>query len=369
MDPLTHTLFAAVAATTPQAQRTPLAAAALILGANLPDVDAFLYFAGFATPDRALAFRRGWTHGLPAMLVWPLVLAAILLLWRRLRPGSQPRASALVGFCCLGVWSHPCLDWLNTYGMRWLMPFDGTWFYGDAVFIADPWLWLVLGCGFLLAKRPRVATWVVSLVVAGTLCAWVAARAPRFLPLVLTIAVAALASLLVPLPQRARSRTALVALLLAVLYIGGRIGLQLATETRVRAELEARSIGPIERLMVGPLPISLRTWDVLVETPGDYRFGRFEWGGDGLVLAERTLPSPRALVVSDEERVAHQAWEMARRDPSVAGFVDWARFPWYQVEQIPDGVRVHLLDARYSREVSSGFGGAVVEISADRLDR
>ena len=32
---------------------------------------------------------------------------------------------------------QPLLDWLNTYGVRFLMPFDGTWFYGDALFIID----------------------------------------------------------------------------------------------------------------------------------------------------------------------------------------------------------------------------------------
>ena len=41
--------------------------------------------------------------------------------------------------------THPVLDWLNNYGIRLLMPFSPRWFYGDAVFIIDPWLWLALG--------------------------------------------------------------------------------------------------------------------------------------------------------------------------------------------------------------------------------
>jgi len=367
MDPLTHTLLGATAATTQPARSTPLAAAALILGANAPDVDAFLYFVGDA--DGALAFRRGWTHGLPAMLVWPLALAALLLIWRRLRPGPRPRLARLLAFCCLGVWSHPCLDWLNTYGMRWLMPFDGTWSYGDAVFIADPWLWLLLGGGLLLALRPRIVTWILTIVVAGGLCAWVAMRAPRFLPLVGAIALAVLAALALPVPQRARSRTAVAALLLAALYVGGRISLHRATEARVRTELAARGVGPVIGLMVGPVPVRLLAWDVLAETPDGYRFGRFEWGGSGLSLENRALPSPHRVGATEEARREHRAWEVAQRDPSVAGFVNWARFPWYQVEPTPDGVRVYLLDARYSRSAGRGFGGAVVEVPAENLGR
>ena len=53
----------------------------------------------------------------------------------------------------LGVLSHVALDWLNTYGVRLLMPFDGRWFYGDTLFIIDPWLWLTLGVGVWLARR------------------------------------------------------------------------------------------------------------------------------------------------------------------------------------------------------------------------
>ena len=47
----------------------------------------------------------------------------------------------------LSIVSHPILDTLNTYGVRWLMPFQGDWYYGDTLFIVDPWLWLMLAVG------------------------------------------------------------------------------------------------------------------------------------------------------------------------------------------------------------------------------
>ena len=52
----------------------------------------------------------------------------------------------------LGVYSHVFLDYLNNYGVRLLAPFDWRWFYGDALFIVDPWIWLVLAVGFAVTR-------------------------------------------------------------------------------------------------------------------------------------------------------------------------------------------------------------------------
>ena len=53
----------------------------------------------------------------------------------------------------IAVATHPLLDFMNSYGMRWLMPFSGRWFYADALFIVDPWIWAGLTAGFVLARR------------------------------------------------------------------------------------------------------------------------------------------------------------------------------------------------------------------------
>src|SRR5687767_6498536 len=157
MDPLTHTLVGANLAATRLGATTRLAGAALVIGANLPDVDAILYFTGHT--DLALDFRRGWTHGVLALVVLPFLLTATLLLYDRLRPDLQRRADPrwLLALSALSIATHPALDWLNTYGMRWLMPFRGTWFYGDSVYIMDPWIWLILGVGWLAGRRASPA--------------------------------------------------------------------------------------------------------------------------------------------------------------------------------------------------------------------
>jgi len=46
------------------------------------------------------------------------------------------------------------MDWTNNYGIRPLLPWNERWFYGDLVFIVDPFIWLLLGsAAFLLTSR------------------------------------------------------------------------------------------------------------------------------------------------------------------------------------------------------------------------
>jgi inner membrane protein len=156
VDNLCHSLVGAALGEAGLKKRTALATATLVIGANLPDVDVFSYFWG---ADTALGFRRGWTHGVLALVIWPFVLTGIMMLWdrfvrRRRRAAAEPaRPDALLLLSAVSVLTHPFLDWLNTYGMRWLMPFRDVWSYGDVLFIMDPWIWLVLGTGWLASRQ------------------------------------------------------------------------------------------------------------------------------------------------------------------------------------------------------------------------
>src|SRR6185295_1039682 len=59
--------------------------------------------------------------------------------------------------------THPLLDWTNNYGIRFLLPWSTRWFYGDLVYIVDPFIWLLLGsaCFLLTSKtRPQKLGWI-----------------------------------------------------------------------------------------------------------------------------------------------------------------------------------------------------------------
>ena len=85
----------------------------------------------------------------------PFLAAAIILLWQRLRPSKEGpvKPGGLLLACFLGTLSHPMLDFLNTYGTRLLEPLSHRWFYGDTLFIMDPWIWLMLILGLEMSWR------------------------------------------------------------------------------------------------------------------------------------------------------------------------------------------------------------------------
>ncbi|HUO84670.1 MAG TPA: metal-dependent hydrolase [Thermoanaerobaculia bacterium] len=356
MDPLTHTLVGANLAATSLGTRSRLAAAACVIGANAPDIDAILYL---IDDDLALGWRRGWTHGVLALGVLPLLLTGGLILYDRLRPDPTRPVDRrwLLFLSVISVLTHPTLDWLNTYGMRWLMPFDGTWFYGDAVFIMDPWLWLVLGAGWLVGRRATPLTiglWLFFTLYIGRI---VARRSPEYLIVIGGVAIILLAALVwrggAEHAGRGR-RFAARALAVATLYIGSRLALGSMTAARAGDALARQGI-VAGRLMVSPHPIDPFQWDFVAEAGEVYRYGRFRWLGGGAEI------DPGSLPVADDSPYFVAALE----DPSVRGFATWVRVPSYEIERAGDEIHVHLLDARRARRGQrGGFGTRVVVLPA-----
>jgi inner membrane protein len=148
---------------------SPRAMPALIVAANLPDIDSFVAPAWGEDP---LAAHRGFTHGVGGLVTLPLLAVAIIWIWEKLRPGKDGpiRMGGLLLVCFLGVLSHPLLDFLTGYGTRLLEPFSHRWFYGDTLFIIDPWIWMMLILGLEMSWRAerlgrdwrRPAAWAFS---------------------------------------------------------------------------------------------------------------------------------------------------------------------------------------------------------------
>jgi len=158
MDNLTHSLAGALIGQAGLKRRTGLAMPALIIGANVPDIDATCMLLG---DMQHLALRRGITHGPIAWVLLPLALAGALWWfdqWQGQR-GKRPVGRLPVSFGWLYALSfiacltHPALDWMNSYGIRLLEPFSSRWFYGDVLFIIDVWLWLGMGFATWLSRR------------------------------------------------------------------------------------------------------------------------------------------------------------------------------------------------------------------------
>jgi len=167
VDNLTHSLVGALIGQAGLKRKTGLAMPALVIGANLPDVDAACFF--WLEGVEHLGFRRGITHGPIAWVLLPLVLAGLLYAFDRWqeRRGKRPEGRLPVRFgwlyalAFIGCLTHPALDWLNVYGIRLLEPFSSRWFYGDTLFIIDVWLWALLGLAtwFSLRREKRGGEW------------------------------------------------------------------------------------------------------------------------------------------------------------------------------------------------------------------
>lgn len=289
VDNICHTLVGAAFGEAGLKRRTRFGNATLMIAANVPDLDVLV----FATDVPSVAFRRGWTHGTVAQALLPLVLTAVMVSVARLSPAQRDaapvRARWLLLLAYVGVLSHVGLDFLNTYGVRLLMPFDRRWFYGDAVFIIDPWLWLTLGAGVWLARR----------------CA--------------------------------RPRAAAQALVVATLYIAVMcVGARLAQNIVLDAWRMARGTEPAS-LMVGPVPVTPFRRQVIVDAGTHYETGTFDWFQKQVTFDSAVVPKNER-----DSRVAQ-----AREALHIQGFLVWSRFPFWTLEAVPGGTRVTVSDMRF----------------------
>lgn len=308
MDNLAHTLAGAALGQAGLKRKTGLGMATLMIAANLPDIDAVTMF----TERGTLALRRGWTHGPIALLILPLVLTAIMVAFDRwqARRGTRPadRLPVHVGWLAalayIGILSHPLLDFLNTYGIRCLMPFSERWFYGDALFIIDLWMWGTLGLGVWLSRRRE---------------RWQGVPAPK---------------------------PAIFALVAVTLYAGAMgVAGEFAARYAAR-EAQAQGFGVPERVVASPVPLNPFRRQIVLDLGQSYGFGEFWW-----------QPGPRLQI--DPALVPTNMWDpavarAAARDRQIADFLYWSRLPFADVQRTPEGVHVTVGDARYNRYPGDG---------------
>src|SRR6478672_2001671 len=266
---------------------SPRAMPALIIAANLPDIDSWIA-PWLGLPPRT--FHRGFTHGIGGLVVLPFVTVAIILLWERLRPGKEGplKLGRLLFACFLGTLSHPLLDLMNTYGVRLLEPLSHRWFYGDTLFIVDPWIWIAL---------------IIALELS-----WRAERLGR---------------------NWQRPAVVMFSGVLAYIGLNALISVKAVAATRPLVE----RIEPPRQIVAGELPLTF--WKRQVMWRGDRLSGSADYDPFG----GAKLDSKMVPLGLDDPRLA----EAAQRDPDVRNFLYWSRMP--QVIQV-DG-RAYLSDQRF----------------------
>jgi len=149
MDNFTHSLAGWALGQAGLKNKTRKGLAALILGANMPDIDVFFGWVDWAP----LAMHRGFTHGLlGGVLLVPPFLAGLLWLLDRwqvkrgttFKSGLEMQFGWVVALSYLGAITHPLLDLQTTYSVQLLSPLSNAWYHADSLFIIDVWLWSLL---------------------------------------------------------------------------------------------------------------------------------------------------------------------------------------------------------------------------------
>jgi len=378
MENLSHTLFGLVLSKAGLEEASPLATTALVVSSNLPDIDALFGIRGGSLSY--IKYHRGITHSFLGIACMAALLTLVLVyVDRRLRlrrdPFSRPaRPARIFWISILGGLGHLLLDLTNNYGLRPLLPFNARWFYGDLIFIADPWIWLILGAAAVWAttalknkSNHRGGITFVWLAIAAGASAvllfapilsekvldvggWVKQQShiQILIPMAIRIAwfaglgLIALGSILRWGRRRPR-RIAQISLIVLGIYYGGM------WMARQQAVQDAAGIKPAPQaaLAVWPQPANPTLWKSVAAANNHIytqNIGLVPW-----LPVSQTPPSDSQW---NEQSALDPRFEAALRTTAPGRiFLDFARFPIANITQNPDGFLVNLRDSRFNLQL------------------
>jgi inner membrane protein len=358
MDNLTHSLVGLAAAKAGLDKLSPGATTLCVLAANAPDSDLVVLVLGGRWAF--LHHHRGITHSIVGCVVLALALPLMFhagdwLIARARQRETQTRLKGLLIASILATATHPLMDWMNNYGVRPLLPWNPRWFYGDFVFIIDPFLWIILGgAAFLLTSKTRkhVVVWVVIALVPSYLVLVGPAAPGRLVneTLFRLLWIVALV-LLVTLYRRQiggrrGAKIAIVALVTVTVYLGC---LAAAHAVALReAKLQATNIANrnaerVVEVAAMPTVANPTEWVCVMETDrATYRFH--------VSLLHAMSGAADVLRYEKPQGLTSEAVAQAARDGRSQVFLGFARFPVVRVlgEDCATQTLVQFADLRYT---------------------
>lgn len=373
MDNLTHSLVGLTAAKAGLDKLSPGATTLCVLAANAPDSDVFVGL--IADRWTVLHHHRGITHSIIGTvcfaLALPLLFYAVdrlIARWRK-RPPEVKLRGLLIASAIVAP-THPLLDWLNNYGIRPLLPWDGRWAYGDLLFIVDPFVWLLLGsAAFQLTSRTRfqricwaaVALFLTGLVLFGPASRTELSRPNVLLGVWIGFIVFAIVLFFKKAGQLWGSKIVISALALLVAYcaflsIAHRVAVSIANDEA--ADIANQNNEVVARLAVMPTLANPLRWDCTFTTnAATYRFRL------GIIDRSREGSLTRYAVPTDALATALQQISQDRR---VKIFLNFARFPVARLrdESCTGQTLVQFADLRYT-EPGRGRGNFTLDVPVD----
>ena len=369
MDNLTHSLVGITVAKAGLERLSPGATTLCVLAANAPDAD--IVVLAFGDRWDFLQHHRGITHAIVGVIslafLLPLIFYGVdhLSSWFRNEPPKTKLKGLLIASFIASA-THPLLDWTNNYGIRFFLPWSQKWFYGDLVFIVDPYLWVILGgAAFLLTAKTRFYKGVWIFVAAGLTFLIIASPRstalpnPRLIALLWIVALVALIVLfLKDAGKRWGAKIAFAAIALVFCYwalLGFAHSKAIARGSEEAAKLAAANGETIARLAAMPRLANPFRWDCVFET--NRAMYRFEVGLIGAQTTESSVRYPKA---------AADLVETVSQQRPARVFLGFARFPVMQLADPGCTTRtlVELADLRYT-EPGQSRGSFAFELPID----
>jgi inner membrane protein len=192
-----------------------------VVAANAPDVDLLYTNLLAGAPLGYLLHHRGHSHTLPGLAALGVLIWSASRLLPRIRAGVsgvERRSVLLIGAALL---SHLLMDSANGYGTHPFYPFSTGWFYGDAVFVLEPWLWAILGAALAVNAGHlwRLAIAFLTIVPISALLYLGIVRGGVAVALLAVVGVATMAAR--PLDRQRRAAAALLATAAIFLSMAG----------------------------------------------------------------------------------------------------------------------------------------------------
>jgi inner membrane protein len=371
MDNLTHSLVGLAAAKAGLERLSPGATIACVLAANAPDLDILATLGG---KWFYLHHHRGITHSIIGTLALALLIPCLFYAvdWLIARLRHRPvrvRFLALTLASLIVSASHPLMDWTNNYGLRPFLPWSGNWYYGDLVFILDPWIWLVVGgAAFLLTSRRswQIILWTtLALVLTGMvfyvpLANFGLLHVHLFRALWITgILALALVRLIRP-GKLLGNKIALAALAFVVVYWGA-LGLAhraaFAEAQAIAQKLATQQNEALNRVAAMPTLADPFRWLCVVDTDrAVYRFFVSLTGSNDEATSEMArFEKPQGGDAA--------AFERAAQDERAQIFLNFARFPAARIQgDCLSELLVQFADIRYTEPGAGRRGTFSLEV-------
>ena len=374
MDNLTHSLVGLAASKAGLEKLSPGATTLCILAANSPDADIVALI--FGGRWAFLHQHRGISHSIVGAVTLALALPLIFYLgdWIAARVRKRLPNANLKGLLLASIVvtaTHPLLDWTNNYGVRFLLPWNARWFYGDFVFIVDPFLWIVLGgAAFLLTSKTKkqIMVWVLIALVPSYLVLVGPAGPARFAneTMLRLLWIAALIVLVTlyrrKIGGRRGAKIAIAALATVTIYCTGLAVVHSVALRQAKTQaldIANKNAEQVMRVAAMPTLANPTEWLCVMETDrATYRFNLFPF---------RTQPGSTNIVRYEKpEGLDAQAVSQAARDGRSRVFLDFARFPVFSVlgEDCATQTLVQLADLRYT-EPGKGRGAFSLDVPVD----